>query len=178
MKTKIKTKEIMKSYEDYKQAQKDIEHYKIMAYGLNYSEDFRAFCADSYKKAEDSAVLAKAAVKNASAKLQTVLDEVQKRTTARNISVMDICEAIYKIDQRISIPKKYKKGVWFWYDCNAQTFPGAYKYTPESTAFKATFNGSEWIIEAVFRAVCTNKTCKVELTEEAKEKLISEITYF
>ena len=107
--------------------------------------------------------------------LTTVLNEAQARCTERTIGAEDVAKDLNEYDERLSIPEKYMKGVKIWIDHNAQRFPQAYKYTPQSTTFYAEHNGKEWVITAISREVCTTKKGVATLTEEAKNAVLEAI---
>lgn len=87
----------------------------------------------------------------ASAALGAVLDEVQKRAKVRTISAGDIVSALYVIEKLLNISKKSMDGVSVTVDLNAQKFPSAYKYTPESTIFTAEYKRGQWRITDICR---------------------------
>ncbi len=84
-------------------------------------------------------------------KIQTALEEAQKRCTARTIDLADICEALDEIDKHFGLKKKDMEGLTVKVDCNAQDFPRAYKHTPESTVFSAYFKSGSWRIYNIYR---------------------------
>lgn len=110
-------------------------------------------------------------------KITAVLADVQKRSKVRTIDTSDIYNTVDRVNGHLAIPKKYMEGVMIHCDLNAQDFPNAYKYRPESTHFTATFKGGKWRLTGVYRDTTerTNKV-KITLTGEAKEKILDNIT--
>lgn len=107
-------------------------------------------------------------------RIDSILDEVQKKSQVREISSMDILKACEKIKKFYKIPWAELKGSIFYIDLHAQTFSGRYKGTPESTHFKIeAMNGYFKLID-VFRTACDNEKWIIDasLSESAKEALI------
>ena len=105
--------------------------------------------------------------------LEEILADVQKRCRERTITAIDICRELSRIDSELNLSKRAKKGITVRIDCNAQDFPRAYKYTPESTIFEAVFDGKEWCLTDIRRDRCTNRKGYMVLTDEAKQALIN-----
>lgn len=112
---------------------------------------------------------------NAMEKLKAELDLVQKRTTARNITVEDIVSALAEVESVLSIPKKSMDGIRVSVDCNAQSFPNAYKYIPESTQFFALYKNGSWRVYNFGRCrVCApSRRIVIDHTEASKKALLS-----
>ena len=74
-------------------------------------------------------------------RIQEMLDEAQKRSSVRNISIEDMDNALQTVDKKLSIPQKYKNGIKINADINSQNFPNAYGYQAyaQSTHFTAVF---------------------------------------
>lgn len=107
-------------------------------------------------------------------KLQAELDAVQKRTTERNITIDDIVSALLEIEEKLSIPKKSMNGIRVFVDCNAQSFPNAYKYTPKSTQFWAVYRNGSWRVDEIARYKVCSPSFRVQVqhTEESKKALL------
>lgn len=111
----------------------------------------------------------------ATATLTEAIEEAQKRCTARTIDAYTVCRNLEEVERRLDLPKRALEGISVTVDPNAQDFPKAYKYTPESTVFSATYKSGSWKITEVTR----EKTAKlfqgtrVTLTEEAKAEVIA-----
>lgn len=69
-----------------------------------------------------------------------LLNEVQKRCSARTIGWYSLNSALGRIEEKCPINTKMgRKGLKFSIDPNGQEFPKAYKYTPESTIIHGEF---------------------------------------
>ena len=112
-------------------------------------------------------------------KIELELDAVQHRCTARLISFDDIVKMSKEIKNHYSLSNKDLDGCKFVIDVHAQTFPSAYKYTPESTKCILKFKSSYWKLLDIYRAE-TNKEggiVEAQLTELAKQAIIERFTY-
>lgn len=119
----------------------------------------------------------KAIILNSPAKqlqLQAVLDAVQKRSNARTLTADRIIGILVAVEQELSIPKKYMRGIRVCYT-GAQHFPSAYRGTPESTHFVAEYSGTAWRVTAVYRSLCPNRRDSVELQlpEAAQQAILA-----
>ena len=114
------------------------------------------------------------------AKINAVLNEVQRKCRARTVDMMDIVAMTSDVEKRLGIAKSALKGVSFSADDHAQAFPNAYKGIPESTIVYCTHNGTAWFLTDVKRENTRRPTVayRVQLTEEAKEKIIDRCTCF
>lgn len=97
------------------------------------------------------------------AKLDAMIQAAEGRATARTITPDDIAEALDQVTERILLlsTRKDATGTKVEADPNAQTFPHAYKYTPESTHFTAELKASGWTVTGIFRARCWTTTAAV-----------------
>ena len=113
-------------------------------------------------------------------KLQNLLDCLQKRMTSRTITAKDILEATEDIERRLDIPKARMTGITAVVDMNAQDFPRAYKYTPQSTLFALTKTETGWAVTDIWRDEChrSNRGFTLSLTDEAKKAIIDRISIF
>lgn len=111
--------------------------------------------------------------------LTATLESVQKRCTARTLSVTDIIGICESVENHIGISKKALQGVHFTFT-GAEHFPNAYKYRPESTHFEAEYRSGNWTITAIGRYTCPNerKQVRITLTETAKEAVIDRMSAF
>lgn len=107
-------------------------------------------------------------------KLNEAIKEAEGRATARVITAGGVLRMLERVEDYLDIPKKYLDGVEVEADINAQHFPSAYKYIPESTQFKAVYKRGAWRITAVYRAQVKGPTmaAAIKLTEEAREAII------
>lgn len=87
-------------------------------------------------------------------KIQQMIDDAQGRATARVIDINDILNATVKIEAVLNVPKKYLEGIVYSVDMNAQDFPNAYKYVPDSTHFVLTYIKGSWRVSDIARCAC------------------------
>ena len=87
-------------------------------------------------------------------KILQMMDDAQGRATARTIDLDDILTAARRIENALNVPKKYLEGIVYSVDMNAQDFPHAYKYVPESTHFTLTYKNGTWRVSDIVRAQC------------------------
>ena len=93
-------------------------------------------------------------------KLASMIEAAEGRATARTITPDDIAEALEQITERILLlsTRKDATGTTIEADPNAQQFPNAYKYIPESTHFTAELKTAGWKVTNVFRSRCWSTT--------------------
>ncbi len=108
-------------------------------------------------------------------KLIEALDEVQKRSKTRTVEAKDIKAAASRIENALGIPKKHMTGIKAEVDINAQDFPHAYKYSPESTVFDLERTATGWVVTDIRRDKphARFKEIYLTLTDEAKNALIA-----
>lgn len=108
------------------------------------------------------------------AKIKQAIDAVQHRCTARTITADDVFDAISEIEKRLGIAKKAMEDCVFCVDANAQNFPNAYKYVPESTWIRVEFRKSKWRLTNIYREKTASAVSgfRAELTDDAKNALI------
>ena len=134
------------------------------------------------KKLADILPDAKAEEAEAQGKLKAIIDKkivpeldaVQARCTSRTITPLRILDELLDIEDALGIPKKAMDGVSVSVDANAQNFPSAYKFTPESTRFKAVYRGGCWRITDIRRDRTRRESQKVVVshTEASRAALI------
>lgn len=96
-------------------------------------------------------------------KLASMIEAAEGRATARTITPKDITEALEQITERVLLlsTRKDATGTTIEADPNAQQFPNAYKYIPESTHFTAELKAAGWKVTRVFRSRCWSTTAAV-----------------
>ena len=96
-------------------------------------------------------------------KLAGMIEAAEGRATARTITPEDIAEALEQITERILLlsTRKDATGTTVEADPNAQQFPNAYRYIPESTHFTAELKAAGWKVTKVFRSRCWSTTAAV-----------------
>ena len=87
-------------------------------------------------------------------KIQEKIDFMQSAAKVRTINGIDVIDTIDEIEKRLSsiLHKKDWDGLSFTVDENAQSFPAAYKYMPESTIYKIERRKSGWFLVWVMRS--------------------------
>ena len=113
-------------------------------------------------------------------RIQKEIDAIQKRTRERNIDVDDIFRAVHDIEERLGISKSAMTGVKASVDMNAQNFPNAYKWSPESTNFTMERVASGWKLVGIERDYCRRRghDYRLVLTDTAKSAIIDSMTEF
>ena len=109
-----------------------------------------------------------------------MIKKAEGRATARTICFNDIINDIKTIEDKLNIKKKDMIGIKAYVDSNAQNFPNAYKYRPESTHYTMTRKKSGWDLECVLRDYTRNEkhTYNIILTEEAKKAILESMSDF
>ncbi|MBO7043556.1 hypothetical protein J6W34_03305 [bacterium] len=107
---------------------------------------------------------------------EELLNKVQKKCSTRTITLEEISKTLNDYTESLSISKKSLIGTEI-VDCdlNAQNFPNAYRFTPESTHFSAIYKSTGWVITDIWRSRTNAPTKKLiaKLSETAKESLIA-----
>lgn len=96
-------------------------------------------------------------------KINAAIATAEGRATARCITADDIHIMIDEIESTL-IKRMYKKdwaGLEFSVDPNAQSFPGAYRGTPESTQFTVMRKASGWFVTDISRMTCKGPTSRI-----------------
>lgn len=99
-------------------------------------------------------------------KLTAAISNAQgPRVTARIITADDVQNAVERIQDRLDtlMARKYQSGITATVDVNAQSFPGAYRGTPESTHFRVVRTASGWFVTGIYRANCLGPTSRVQI---------------
>lgn len=114
------------------------------------------------------------------AKIENAITAAEGRATARTITWKDIVYSLERLEKSLGIHKKDMIGITADIDYNAQDFPRAYKYTPESTHFKVTRKSGGWDLLSVYRDTTRRDGHKfhVTLTDAAKQAIIETKTAF
>lgn len=116
-----------------------------------------------------------------SKKLEQKLNEIQKKCSARTIDIEQIDRFLTDYENMIGIAKKNMIGTVIE-DCdiNAQAFPSAYKWTPESTHFSAEYKNGGWTVTNIWRGRVSapNRSIRAKLSESAKKALITKFELY
>ena len=88
-------------------------------------------------------------------KINDEIEKVQARAQVRLIDASDVVNEIKWIENKLKdlLYKKDWVGLIFDVDVHAQHFPGAYRGTPESTAFRVMRTKSGWFVISIFRTI-------------------------
>lgn len=107
-------------------------------------------------------------------RIASALDEVQKRSRTRTISVDCIYQFCAKANVAYGIHKKDLEGSSFDVDWEAQDFPNAYKYIPESTHFVVVYEKKHFLLVEVRRDTTRGRERAIEasLSDETKKAII------
>ena len=107
-------------------------------------------------------------------KIQEKIDFMQS-AKVRTINGIDVIDTITEIENRLSLilHKKNWDGLSFTVDENAQSFPAAYKYMPESTIYKIERRKLGWFLVWVMRSHSRPKKVSV-CGMETKAKNLSD----
>lgn len=113
-------------------------------------------------------------------KINDWLDEVQKKSRVRMISLNTIKYNLERVEKQLNIPKKYMEGVIVTCDDHAQDFPSAYKGIPESTYFKAIYSKGKWRILDIYRNTTTRSSARfsVQLPQETQDAILKKYKRF
>jgi hypothetical protein len=108
-------------------------------------------------------------------KINAAIREAEGRATARTITAQDIISAAEKVTKHLGIPMKAMIDVVAHVDINAQDFPRAYKYVPESTQFRMIRTASGWALTDIYRDRThrSGHAAEIRLTETAKEAVLA-----
>lgn len=117
-------------------------------------------------------------------KIQSVLNNAQKRCSVRLIQAEQVFETAAKMEnyrKKVGILKKSMEGVTVKVNLYQERFPSAYKYVPEGTVFHMIFRGGKWRLYAVYRDICEGsekKRYQVNLTDDAKKDVLDHASVF
>lgn len=111
--------------------------------------------------------------------LTLAIKEAEGRASARTITAEEILSTLIRIEDDLHISKKAMNGINVTVDINSQSFPKAYKYTPESTHFSAEYKNGSWRLTDIYRAECKSSFhIHIEHTEESKKAIIERLSNF
>ena len=145
----------------YRRAKRDADH----AATASYTDDAGKAAA---KAAADTA---RAAYDAAAADLREIIARAEGRATVRRLDVDDIMDTLDSVPR--CILKKHLPGCEVHCDPNAQSFPNAYHYRPDSTHFSAVYRPSGWYLTRVCRDTCGTSRGRLVLTDGAKADIIA-----
>ena len=107
--------------------------------------------------------------------IQAAIKAAEGRATVRTITYEGIVNDITRIERHLCVPKKAMIGIRASIDHNAQQFPNAYRYTPESTHYRIERKASGWVLYDVERNTCRtpSRAVSLTLTEEARAAIVA-----
>lgn len=107
-------------------------------------------------------------------RINEAIKKAEGRATARTVTAKDILKAVEDLEHKLGILKKDMEGITAVIDVNAQDFPRAYKYTPDSTIVEIVRKKSGWSLVDVERdwTRSTKHKYAVKLTPEAEQAII------
>jgi hypothetical protein len=114
-------------------------------------------------------------------RVNDALESVNQRV--RNAYAYHVKNMVEQIERDL-LAKKLSKKDWTWlrFSCNpnAQTFPNAYKGTPEATYFVIERFQSGWFLVDVKRDVCKGTPIRMvsQLTEDQKQAILNAFCKF
>ena len=107
-------------------------------------------------------------------KIQKAIDEAEGKARERKVTAKQLIACAEKLDKKLGIAPAHLKGVTARVDINAQDFPNAYKYIPESTVATFEHTGRAWALIDVKRdrTDIASKAVRLNLTDEAREWIV------
>jgi len=108
-------------------------------------------------------------------RIREMIRKAEGRATVRTISAEDLLRFVNDYTKMLGISKKALAGTTVIADLNAQHFPNAYRYMPESTQFGLKATSSGWTLMWVERRECKAPTRAyiAVFTEAAKEAILN-----
>ena len=107
--------------------------------------------------------------------------EAEGRATARTLFPRTLLVKIEEIEDHFAVPKRSMEGLKIIVDCNAQNFPRAYNYTPESTLVELEFKKGSWRVTNIYRGKTHSAGSAVKvlfMPDEMKGELIEKYMNF
>lgn len=111
-------------------------------------------------------------------KIEKALNEVQKHCTARTINYYDIINELKDVNKQFSkvCTKKGFENTSVLIDVNGQSFPNSYKFSAQSTQFRAVYSKGKWRLVYVGRDYCKSYAQRwdIVLSDTAKNCILAE----
>ena len=86
--------------------------------------------------------------------IENMISEAEGKATARCLTYPALKLRIDQLEKTLGIAKKDMEGLKYDLDDNAQNFPRAYKYKPDSTHAVIERTGGKWRLTKVYRYTC------------------------
>jgi len=97
---------------------------------------------------------------NATELIESELSKIQSKSKVRTLMTFEVADTL-------KITKKAMNGISVIIDVNAQSFPSAYKYIPQSTIFEAVYKNGSWRVTDIYRGRCGNIRVKIHHTDDS-----------
>ena len=113
--------------------------------------------------------------------LENAIVEAEGRATVRTLTARELFRKIEEINEHFAVPRRSMEGLQVLVDCNAQNFPNAYKYVPESTIVELEFRKGSWRVTNIYRGKthCAGDTVKVlYMPDDMRAELIEKYMSF
>lgn len=136
--------------------------------------------SDQYEFAKGQYAEAQNALRGELTGISEVIDAAQGKAKERLLDAALVVELLDRLESELGLSRKAMEGVSVTVDPNAQDFPRAYKWTPMSTIFEATYKRGAWVLTDVRRDDCRRASRRfvVTHTEASKAALIDRFTAF
>ena len=97
--------------------------------------------------------------------IENMISEAEGKATARCLTFKDLTFRIAQLETALGIAKKDMEGLKYDLDDNAQNFPYAYKYRPDSTHAVIERTSGKWRLVKVYRYTCRGEKHTFECLE-------------
>ena len=97
--------------------------------------------------------------------IENMITQAEGKATARCLTFKDLTFRIAQLETALGIAKKDMEGLKYDLDDNAQNFPRAYKYKPDSTHAVIERTAGKWRLVKVYRYTCRSEKHTFECLE-------------
>jgi len=104
---------------------------------------------------------------NATELIESELSKIQSKSKVRTLMTFEVAKWLDIVTDTLKITKKAMNGISVIIDVNAQSFPSAYKYIPQSTIFEAVYKNGSWRVTDIYRGRCGNIRVKIHHTDDS-----------
>lgn len=113
-------------------------------------------------------------------RINEAIREAEGRATVRLLTYDDLADAVARLERHLGIAKKNMIDITADIDVNCQTFPHAYRYSPESTRAEVVRTSSGWKLVKAYRGETRTygHEFEVSLTDTAKKAIIESMEDF
>ena len=107
-------------------------------------------------------------------RIEKIIKEVEGKSKVRKCTYQDLITYTNRIEKNLGISKSALNGTTAWISPHGATFPKAYKYSPQGTAFQVKFTNGTWkVIEICRGNINRDDTYRLILSESAKDAIIN-----